>query len=83
MPLIAAYQCMLLIWIHDAYRTYYQLLMYATCVIDQRVVMQSCYRFMMHRTTDIECYNVIHVTYVTIRVLDLLCIPMICHNIIR
>jgi hypothetical protein len=40
MPLIAAYQCMLLIWIHDAYRTYYQLLMYVTYVIDQRVVMR-------------------------------------------
>ena len=39
MPLINAYQCMLLIWIHDAYCTYYQLLMYATYVIDQRVVM--------------------------------------------
>ncbi len=39
MPLINAYQCMLLIWIHDAYCTYYQLLMYATYVIDQRVVL--------------------------------------------
>ena len=46
---------------HDAYCTYYQLLMYATYVIDR----QSCCRLMTHHTNDIECYTIIHVMFVT------------------
>ena len=77
MPLINAYQCMLLIWVHDAYCTEYQLLMYATYVIDLRVVLRivlsiddalyDWYRVLYHNT----------LTYVTLRV------PFICHDIIR
>jgi hypothetical protein len=40
MPLINAYQRMFLIKVHDAYCTEYQLLMYATYVIDLRVVLR-------------------------------------------
>ena len=66
MQLINAYQCMLLIWIHDAYCTYYQLLMYATYVIDQRVVLRvvlsindafcDWYRVLYHYTRYV-CYH--------------------------
>jgi hypothetical protein len=65
MPLINAYQCMLLIWIHDAYCTEHQLLMYATYVIDLRVVLRSVlsiddasydwYRVLYHNTRYV-CY---------------------------
>ena len=68
MPLINAYQRMFLIKVHDAYCTEYQLLMYATYVIDLRVVLRivlsidnasyDWYRVLYHNT----------LTYVTLRV---------------